>query len=308
MPCPKLNITDFFRFAETEKIINHAVTDLYFLQEKINYDTESGLMYYNFRYYSPELGRWLSRDPIGERGGENLYAFVGNQTLNQTDILGPWPKWLDKLIEKAKEARAESDIQAIKISIAEGSYLPPIGPQYEDQFGNQTEFNNTRWFEENYPGWVKNIIPILKERLEKQIKSKCPQKDTNLTVETEAVIPYYNDDTNGTTASPRFHNPNIQSTETKYGDTPQSPHSADMLLGTFNFHTDGAKVKYETTTCSKEKCKIKYTYTADVVVGDTLGTQPGDRIYNSITKNILKNRDAIRAHWPISGSGECCEE
>jgi len=27
------------------------------------FDTESGLSYYNYRYYSPELGRWLSRDP-----------------------------------------------------------------------------------------------------------------------------------------------------------------------------------------------------------------------------------------------------
>ena len=27
-------------------------------------DDETGLVYYNYRYYSAELGRWLSRDPI----------------------------------------------------------------------------------------------------------------------------------------------------------------------------------------------------------------------------------------------------
>ena len=51
-------------------------------------DEETSLVYYGFRYYSPELGRWLSRDPIGERGGENLYAMVGNNPINWIDGLG----------------------------------------------------------------------------------------------------------------------------------------------------------------------------------------------------------------------------
>ncbi len=42
------------------------------------YDSETGLYYYGRRYYSPDLGRWLNRDPIEEEGGVNLYAFCGN--------------------------------------------------------------------------------------------------------------------------------------------------------------------------------------------------------------------------------------
>ncbi len=42
------------------------------------YDSELDLVYYNYRHYSPSLGRFLSRDPIEEQGGLNLYAFVGN--------------------------------------------------------------------------------------------------------------------------------------------------------------------------------------------------------------------------------------
>jgi RHS repeat-associated protein len=40
------------------------------------------------RYYSPEISRWLSRDPIGERRTGNLYAFVGNKPISRADALG----------------------------------------------------------------------------------------------------------------------------------------------------------------------------------------------------------------------------
>jgi RHS repeat-associated protein len=51
-------------------------------------DPETGLCYYGYRYYSPAQGRWLSRDPIGEAGGVNLYGFVGNDPVNGVDSLG----------------------------------------------------------------------------------------------------------------------------------------------------------------------------------------------------------------------------
>jgi len=39
-------------------------------------------------HYDPNIGRWLSRDPIMEEGGLNLYGFVNNDGLNSTDYLG----------------------------------------------------------------------------------------------------------------------------------------------------------------------------------------------------------------------------
>jgi RHS repeat-associated protein len=51
-------------------------------------DAESGLYYYGYRYYDPQSGRWLSRDPIGEQGGLNLYGFVGNDGVNGVDLWG----------------------------------------------------------------------------------------------------------------------------------------------------------------------------------------------------------------------------
>jgi hypothetical protein len=38
--------------------------------------------------YDPYLGRWLSRDPIGEEGGINLYGYVENGPIMRTDPLG----------------------------------------------------------------------------------------------------------------------------------------------------------------------------------------------------------------------------
>jgi len=51
--------------------------------------------YYGYRYYSPELGRWIRQDPMEEDGGANLLAFVKNSTINILDPLGQqgWELW-----------------------------------------------------------------------------------------------------------------------------------------------------------------------------------------------------------------------
>jgi hypothetical protein len=39
-------------------------------------------------YYNPSTGRWLSRDPIEERGGPNLFTLLSNDPENHVDLLG----------------------------------------------------------------------------------------------------------------------------------------------------------------------------------------------------------------------------
>jgi RHS repeat-associated protein len=51
-------------------------------------DSESGLYNYGYRFYHPQLGRWLSRDPIEEEGGLNLFDFSRSNPVDNTDILG----------------------------------------------------------------------------------------------------------------------------------------------------------------------------------------------------------------------------
>jgi RHS repeat-associated protein len=49
----------------------------------------TGLYYYRARYYSPELQRFISEDPIGFEGGDvNFYSYVHNDPVNYTDPLG----------------------------------------------------------------------------------------------------------------------------------------------------------------------------------------------------------------------------
>jgi RHS repeat-associated protein len=50
-----------------------------------------------FRYYNPELGRWISRDAIEELGGGGLYRFVENNALSRIDIGGLWGSDVHKL-------------------------------------------------------------------------------------------------------------------------------------------------------------------------------------------------------------------
>ena len=47
--------------------------------------TASGARYYGYRFYSPQLGRWISRDPIEEEGGINVFAFVLNGPIDEID-------------------------------------------------------------------------------------------------------------------------------------------------------------------------------------------------------------------------------
>jgi RHS repeat-associated protein len=53
-------------------------------------DEETGLVYYGYRYYEPEVGRWTQRDPIAELGGVNYYGFAHNRPAGAFDLLGLW--------------------------------------------------------------------------------------------------------------------------------------------------------------------------------------------------------------------------
>ena len=52
------------------------------------FDAQTDLGYWGYRYYSPRLGRWISRDPIGEMSGVNLFAYALNSPFSLVDPIG----------------------------------------------------------------------------------------------------------------------------------------------------------------------------------------------------------------------------
>ena len=89
-----------------------------------HYDSELDLVYYNYRHYSPSLGRFLSRDPIEEQGGLNLYAFVGNSFL--LDFLG-----LDSV-----SCENEKDIGNIDFDVSHMGFVNASARGNSTVFGN----------------------------------------------------------------------------------------------------------------------------------------------------------------------------
>jgi hypothetical protein len=73
------------------------------------------------------VGRFLGRDPAQERGGINVYEFVGNEPLNGYDIFGLWkvkttPRYIKSKIEKSF-CRIENDLQNLSEEIEIGRVL-----------------------------------------------------------------------------------------------------------------------------------------------------------------------------------------
>jgi len=54
-------------------------------------DSETGLVLFGQRCYDSSLGSWLTRDPIGENGGINLYSYVQGNPTNEVDPSGLQP-------------------------------------------------------------------------------------------------------------------------------------------------------------------------------------------------------------------------
>ena len=102
-------------FGETIRLTPNANNQSPFRFSTKYTDDESDFLYYGYRYYNPSTGRWLSRDPIEENGGFNLFIFARNSPPNYFDFLGEYSlnfkgKW--KPSEKDMVQQAFSQVQA----------------------------------------------------------------------------------------------------------------------------------------------------------------------------------------------------
>ena len=70
------------------------------------HDHETGLHYNRYRYYDPEVGRFVGKDPIGYAGGLNVYQYAPNP-IGWVDPLG-----LDRITNAVEGARREDVFNA----------------------------------------------------------------------------------------------------------------------------------------------------------------------------------------------------
>jgi len=108
------------------------------------FDDETELAYFGYRYYSPEMGRWVSRDPIGDlvfqiasgQSGKqsrelDYYVFVGNQPISRLDMLGlSWKIERVSGLDKAQVSACADTVDNLGplVGLRPGDYLNWMSP------------------------------------------------------------------------------------------------------------------------------------------------------------------------------------
>ena len=82
------SVTDSYVYDPFGKVTHNGSSENPFRFSSEFFDNETGLVYYNDRYYMPDSGKWINRDPIEEKGGINLYCMTDNNTISNYDLLG----------------------------------------------------------------------------------------------------------------------------------------------------------------------------------------------------------------------------
>ena len=85
------NIVAAYEYGDFGRLISQSGSMADFFRHRFStkyFDSETGLYYYGYRFYSPALMRWLNRDPIEEDGGLNPYGFCGNNAVSLYDMMG----------------------------------------------------------------------------------------------------------------------------------------------------------------------------------------------------------------------------
>ena len=86
----------------------------------------SGLYYFGFRFYDPNLQRFLNHDLLGELGGINLYRAVANSPVNRIDPLGLawWQFWNWSIFNWNAPSLPQSTVDQINSS-GSGIWIDP---------------------------------------------------------------------------------------------------------------------------------------------------------------------------------------
>jgi RHS repeat-associated protein len=84
---------------------------------------EAELYHYKARVYDPEMGRFLQADPIGYKNDLNLYAYVGNDSLNRSDPTGRVIEISGTKADKKEFIKAAQQLTGLKLKERNGKLV-----------------------------------------------------------------------------------------------------------------------------------------------------------------------------------------
>lgn len=134
------------------------------------FDQETGLHYNRHRYYSPYVGRFISKDPIKLQGGYNLYAYAPNSMM-WVDVLGLSPhkdSWekaagqklpanmqVHHIIPRALQAKAKAICPGFDLDGPENLITLP-DKNFSGNIANNKWFGKTK-HQGSHPGYKQSI-------------------------------------------------------------------------------------------------------------------------------------------------------
>lgn len=129
------------------------------------HDRETGMVGYKRRFYRPDLGRWLNRDPIEEEGGENVYCFVENSPSWLVDFGGLHTfKFNDKGWSSGNVSQNHGGVLGVtSFSIRSGSECKCVSGKYSpeytfvlDIYSIVQDADDSKWDDDEYGDTIRD--------------------------------------------------------------------------------------------------------------------------------------------------------
>ena len=256
-------------------------------------------------FYNPAAGKWLSRDPIGERGGKNLYAFNGNASIYRIDVLG-----LADYDFRGGWALPPScsAIAHARMNPKPGLMMPnPSAPSLGNQLhGYPPGTDLSRWFESNQEYTIGRWAQAGMDRVTAAIKAACaggtnPESLRGSEFVNELIKPAGLSDDVYWWPWATVNDPTV----TELPPDDMGRWNAQKALGRY-------VIRFRNIQISKVYCTCKpcFFWTGELEVSDTPGVTASDdgrrgRFLSAIGV-LTDSPDVIIARWRHSGL-VCCD-